>query len=66
MKDNINDKKFLELCRKHQPELIALFQAHVFETKGTKIILNFDGNGVLQEIVQGERQLWRRKRKFDK
>ncbi len=51
-----NDKKFMEKCQKYQSELIALFEADVFEARGTKIIINFDGNGVMQEVVQGERR----------
>lgn len=53
-----NDEKFLQLCLKYQEQISSIILSGVFETKGAKIILNFNSNGVLQEIRKSDERLW--------
>lgn len=62
-----NDQKFLKLCLEYQERIRILLGANnegknVFETRNGRVVLNFDGNGVLQE-VETDRILYRRMKK---
>lgn len=61
-----NDKKFFEWCLENESSLVAIQAADIFKSKGVKVILNFTPDGTLNEIVEGERRLWRREKVVDK
>ena len=61
-----NDQEFLELCLNYQEQICILLGSNnegknIFGTRNGRVVLNFDGNGVLQE-VETDRILYRRMR----